>query len=317
MNLKYIYPVIFALVVLLNCFVYADESETVKPALSLETLPRMVKGFPMVLKLTATGKQTVAQMSIFNDKAQIEVVFKTKPPVKESKYVIRSSQEEEVIEASREGDRRDPSYRFRMYVDEGKEVTFLLDLSSLRPVNLNKNIIVDDVPPGKYSIVVSFPFSGMTSNSFDVELIEPSLNEKLFLDKVYKNKTKIWQKWNRILWENDDVSGLDQSLLGEVAKLQLAFHILLSKVLSYKEPLDKDLVESIERSDVPNNLQPEKTFLAWEVAKSIDISFLSPEKEKAFFDENPGLKWRADEVNSGNKSFLRYRKSKPKEDKPQ
>ena len=292
-------------VILSACSVCASEAGPKEGRLSLATMPRMVKGFPMLLKLTATGKQTIAKMSLFDEIAEVVVVLRTKPPAKETEYRIRSSRGMETILTTRAGERVDAANRHRMQLGKDQKVAMLLDISSLRP-ELGKGLTADGVPLGAYSLRVSFPFSDMTSNAVDVELVAPSTDERKYLRELAK-RNRVRRSWSRMLREAEDLSNLNEASLGGTAKLQLSFHVLLSRVLSCKGPLNEDVTRALGSRQVPQYLQPEKDFVLWEVAMSSKAVAVPREKEKAFFDANPELEWRLATVRAGSGSFLLYR----------
>lgn len=181
----------------------------------------------------------------------------------------------------------------------------LLDLASLRP-ELGKGTILDDIPPGEYKVSILFPFSKETSNTIEIELIQPTEDELKFLGKVQKLGVvtiRSFVNWNkasrdRLVIPDDYILPLSVE-----AKNQLGFHLLLSKVLR----AENSLTEKERGIQVQDYLSLEKECLLLECDDFFGNSQGVAEKKKLFLEEHPELKWRLDRRAS---DFLRFSKKK-------
>ena len=299
------------MILLTACFILMHEQIRAKNEkgsdvkIFIETSKKIVNGFPVILRITAYGKQRVPNLSIFDETALINVIFTSKK--NGFKYTISSTRGQELLMTTAKGIRNDSIARqmFETFLSQQEKRTMLLDLASLR-AEVGKSIILEDIPQGQYSVSVEFPSSRKTSNAIDIEILPPSKKELEYLQNVQKVgilKRGKGVNWSKLLRDCLPIPENNISELSIAAQDQLRFHLLLSKVLRSKVSIEK--AKSIQ---VQEYLTPEKKCLLLVLEKSSDKKQNLVVNEKVFEKKYPGLKWRLYNFKKNNSIFLRYKK---------
>jgi hypothetical protein len=285
---------------------YGQQNENDKKLL-IYSEPKVVKGFPAILKISASGPQTVSKMSLFDEFSNIEIELLS---YKERlKYTIKSTNLGiEYHMTDEEGNAIDPDKSlFYSDVPENSKRDMIIDLGTIRP-EIGIGTILDDIPPGKYAVRIRFSSLDRVSNSLDIEFIEPSKNENDFLQKAVTVGTELRRgkgiNWSMFLIERIKMPKEGFEKLSDIAKSQLQFHTLLSKILSANLLLQEDELKDIETLPVPDYLEPEKQFLILEISMKLGKPDIE-EKKKSFIEKYPNLKWRFNDIKDHGYSFLR------------
>lgn len=274
--------------------------------LVIETDRKVIKGFPLIIRVTAHGPQQVPRLSIFDEIAYVNVIFVSKEY--DVSYIISSTRSQEIIVMAPDGRRNQTASQrmFEVSLKVGERRTMLLDVSSLRP-ELGKGKIFDGIQPGQYELLVEFPSSGIKSNAIDVEVISPSNKEKEYLHKVQSSgflKRGEGVNWSKLLRDRLPMPENKIRKIGVDAQNQLRFHELLSRALRSEIRTSKDA----QLLEVQEYLRPERDLLLMELGSSGVNQVES--KNEAFDKQNAGIKWRLQNILEGRADFLRYRVKK-------
>ena len=275
------------------------------PSINVVTYDAAVKGFPVILKVTATGPQIVPRMSLFDEHAGVVVRLKlTDEDGRE--YLILSSKGEGMVYTNREGEQIDAGRLYRVPLGAGDERSMLLDLASVQP-EIGKGTTMEDVPPGRYLVTITFSGSGIESKSVPLVLKEPSRKEKALAEQMLIDKdTGIRRTWCGLLRGAWPITNIATTPVSAEAAAQLSFHQVLGHVLA-SDKLEKALVQDVQSASVPQWLVPERDALAIMVAIA-DESGASTEKAQAeLMQRHPDLKWRFDDFHGDSVGeFLRF-----------
>ena len=125
--------IVESIIITLICSLAMSEQLPTKNV-TLSVLPKVTKGFPVVIKIIAQGPLKVYNLSIFDEGIPITVYLASKSDGKE--YIIKSYQNFEAIGSIRSGGpMMDLTYLVRppINVPKGKKYTMLFDLWSLSP----------------------------------------------------------------------------------------------------------------------------------------------------------------------------------------
>jgi len=275
------------------------------PSIHVVTFDAAVKGFPLVMKVTATGRQVVPRMSLFDEHAGVVVRLKLNDE-DGREYLIQSSKGEGMVYTNREGEQIDAGRLYRVSLGAGDERSMLLDLASLRP-EIGNGITIDDVPPGKYMLSVKFGFSGLESKPVPLVLKNPTRGEKALADMMlFDEHTKIRRTWCGLLRAAWPVRSVTTSTASGEAIAQLSFHQLLGRVLS-SDTLEKVRDQDIESAAVPDWLAPEKDALVLSIAIAAEPKEQADNAAAELVRQHPDLKWRFDELQKDKAGeFLRF-----------
>jgi len=275
------------------------------PSIQVVTSDAAVKGFPIVLKVTAIGRQIAPKMSLFDEHAAVGVRLKPKDE-DGREYLIVSSKGEGMVYTNREGEQIDAGRLYRVPLGAGDKRSMLLDLASVRP-EIGKGITMEDVPPGNYLLTIKFGDSGLESNSVPLVLKEPSQKEKAIAERIALDKdTGIRRTWCRLLRTAWPITNVPATAVSTEAASQLSFHQMLGKVLS-SDKLEKVLVQDIRSASVPHWLTPERDALAIMVELATGSGASAGKAEGELLEQHPELRWRFDDFHKdGVGEFLRY-----------
>lgn len=334
--------VICLFVVLITSVVSFAQQEP-NNTITLEALPKVTKGFPLVFKITVSGPQEIPPLSIFDNEVPITVYFKSITDVNE--FTIRSFRKP--IEMALE-DGSHINVTNKIYppieIPDGEKYSFIFDIASLF-IGANQTSL-SDIPPGNYSIFVELTsadplaidiekvkeehaqefeefekFIGrsfdltrsrrkmMKSNSIDIELIEPTEKEKQFIEKVLKLSDISFKdgiNWTRILRRRIVITEKSISGLSQVSKKQISLHKLLSRVDITDDRSKAISLKNIRDATLPEFFEPERILLLLELLDNPD------EIRKQLFKEYPNYKWNIESGNGG-KELLQFRKRYPNE----
>ncbi len=288
---------------------WAKDKKENETQLLIETHKKIVKGFPVILKIKTAYLQRVPKMSLFDKLAYVSILFVSEKDG--TKYTISSPRRGyDTVFTGPDGEATGhiPHQLYEIYIKPNEKRTKLLEITSL--LSHGQGMIFDDIPPGKYIVSVKFSSTGKTSNEINVEIIEPSKAEKKYLKNILKSHIPSRKKdkviWSQLLLYHLSVPEKGLSKLSIDAQNQLRFHLLLSKVLRLEKLNSKiehvgELRESIRgiinSSKVQDFLRIEKECLKLQV-------FGSSDKKKAFTKRYPGLAWRLDKSQQEERGFF-------------
>jgi len=275
------------------------------PSIDVVMFASAVKGFPIILKVTARGPQVVPKLSLFDEHADVVVTLKLGNEGGRE-YRIESSKGEGTVLTTREGEQVDAGRLYRVALGGDEERSMLLDLASLRP-EIGKGITIEDVPPGRYMLSVKFGFSGHESRPVPLLLKEPSDEEVALADRMLSNRdTGIRRTWCGLLRAAWPVRSVTTSTASGEAIAQLSFHQLLGRVLS-SDTLEKVRDQDIESAAVPDWLAPEKDALVLSIAIAAEPKEQADNAAAELVRQHPDLKWRFDELQKDKAGeFLRF-----------
>jgi hypothetical protein len=326
--------VIFGIIVIVATACFSIAQQEPNNAVTIKAMPKAIKGFPLVIKVILKGPQKVKYLSINENGIPITVYLKSKFDGNE--YVIKSERTSSYEATYSNGTHIDVSDEMDPPVEilYGQKYTMMFDLWSLsaRP---GTETTLSDVPPGKYMVSVEietadrlslrvgklneeqkkalkekgFDVSSlmepkMKSNPIDIELIEPSDNEKQFIEIIRKfriGRVKGGVSWVEVLRSgivipNDEISNLTQT-----SKDQLSFHKLISDVNIVDEKLRKKSIEEVNSASLPEFFESERQLLLLELKGN------HAAERQNFLKNHSDLKWYVDKFDSGNAIFLGYK----------
>jgi hypothetical protein len=276
------------------------------PSIFIIAEPNVVKGFPVIVKVRARGRQLVPKLDYFGEVADINVALVS--TTTEDKYTITSYLiADDDWGLPGEGLVSDGREQYLIDLQENEERTMLFDLATLRP-GTRAGTVLYDVPPGKYDLSIEFRLSGVNSNSIPLEILGPSDDERQFLERTGKLVANDYLKngsgvsWARFLRVGLEISTDDWNKLSEVAQRQCQFHALLSKVLAPESEVKDIRIEPLRSISVPEYLEPEKEFLFLEMqmASGKDVT----EHANTLLQRNPGLRWRVEALSAYGYNLL-------------
>jgi hypothetical protein len=217
-----------------------------------------VKGFPIVVKITAVGEQTLPPLWIspFGTDIVISMVDNKDPQKKWTlKQVMAVEAEEKELALTR--------------VNAGSTLSALLDLASLSlTINSDKEITMNDMPDGSYNVTIGFSFSTVTSNTFKLELRSPSASEKEFLECPAIRKVKYDVAWGPVLSRGGSIAELPFKKLGAEATQQMALHRALLDVVSASDMKTAKVLQDFKAMTVPAYLSD------WKKLYELDLEWL-------------------------------------------
>ena len=295
---------LFCSCVLMPGKTWAENTNASAVNVLIEVGEKATKGFPVILRVTARGPQRVPKMTVFDYWGDIAVQFVSKTDGAE--YVISSSRGVDVMITSPEGVRHDEIARrmWNVSLKEDEERAMLMDVSSLRPES-GIGTILDDVPPGEYTISVQFSYSKKKSNSVDIALLEPSETERDLVHEILKKgvlKRRQGVNWSKFLRANIALPPNSLQKIRAHTRSQMQFHDLLSRVLSREMYLRTEL----EVLPVPEYLNVEKACLLLELDTTTEDKDVGKRRE-ALLIRHPDVRWRFENVESGTTQFLKWR----------
>jgi hypothetical protein len=306
-------------------------------AITLEALPKVVKGFPFIFKITVQGPAKVPLIDLKYDRNPVTIYFKSKSDGKE--YIIRSLRpisEVDVIGISPE------QMMNRMYppidIPKRQKCTEIFDAWSLFAASVRNNIdtCLSDIPPGKYIISVGLEsadplainpeqvteeqkinfekFTGSTldlssyirktlkSNNIDLEILEPTEKEKQFTEEIRKTGGR-FSIPSRIgvNWTTILTRNIkilkDLSSLTRISREQISFHKLISDVNIADEKSIAKSIDEVQKVSLPDFFEPERQLLLLELKGN------SAKERDNFLKKYPELKWRVEQLDSGKSTF--------------
>jgi hypothetical protein len=291
----------FMAVFILQLGIFCNENSII----TINTHKILIKGFPAIVRVTATGPQKVPVMSLFDERGEISFTLKSKNHNKT--YILSSSEGMDVTRMTTDGEMIDDfsKERFHSNLPKNEVRSFLVDLYSLSP-RIKRGLTLSRIPPGSYLLKVSFPISGLMSEFIEIEILNPTKPERSFFEKTLKRGVCIRRgdgvNWSRALKDKVELKPEDIADLRNEVKPLIQFHLLAYNVLSRKITSSKEADKFI----VPDHLKGEKESLLLE----LDLKNNPKDADKfkaAFAKKYPDIKWRhSGESNQG--LFLRYLK---------
>jgi hypothetical protein len=295
--------VIFVIVVTaINCNLLMSRQRQLTGVITLDVQPKVTKGFPVVVKVNIEGPQKVFHTSIFYGDLNIEVHITSKSNGKE--FIITSSLSRTGVGMSPGGGLMDITNQAfpPLTVPKGQKYTMLFDLWSLSPGSTSKTAL-SDVPAGKYSMFVKFYRENVQSTPIDIELIEPTEQEKQFIQKIRefgegRLKYRGSVSWSASLDYSNVIPGDVIDSLTQVAKDQISFHKLLSDVDITGEKTKNKSIKDVNDAKLPKFFEPEKQLLLLELKGN-------PTKEREnLLKKYPQMQEMVNELDAGGNPFL-------------
>jgi hypothetical protein len=281
-------------------------------SLTIEAQPKITKGFPFVIKATVEGNLNFSYLSIFEEFLPIRAHLISKSNGKE--FVVASYR----LPLDAYGD---PTPRINPYptltVPTGKKYTMLFDLWSLSP-HLTTMTALADVPAGKYSIYIELASEEQPeewwavgymvkqkSNTIDIELVEPTEQEKQYIKKVRDSvdlgNFKDGVSWSRILQFRKKIPTEGLASLSDISKEQISFHKLLADVNISDEKTHNKSIKDVNDAKLPKFFEPERQLLLLELKDN-------PAKEQAnLIQKYPQMEGMVNRIDSEKKPFLYYK----------
>jgi hypothetical protein len=292
----------------------------------IEALPKVVKGFPVIIKVIIKGPQIIHGFSIYDNDIPIKVYLISKSDGRE--YVIKSQRSNHGF--------------FENYIlppleiPDGKQYTMMFDLWSLSPY-LWTDTSLYDIPPAKYKLFLELQLPGsfaanhdnvtkedllkingisniietllhpsktLKSNIIDIELIEPTKKENDFLRKVIKSCSKYYLSskektdWSEFLQKNINITDEDMQTLSKVSEDQISLHKLISDVNIADEKSRSKSIIDVNNAKLPRFFEPERQLLL------LALKGESPEERKYFLIKYPELLLHIDRFDSNEIHFL-------------
>ena len=326
-NIKYF--TIFLLIIPITTGLSTAQQEP-NNLIIIEALPKATKGFPVVMKVTIKGPQTTPFLSIFYDDLPVTVYLISQSDGKE--YVIQSHRRREAVGGYPGGglmdltDKIDPPFK----VPEKQKYTMMFDLWSVSP-GLTTETFLSDVPPGKYNVFMEFNFSSrysprytpdnidisqdylsnmiavqkpVKSNTIELELIEPTEQEKKFIQKIRENRmvgSKAGVNWTQIFLRRIVISDVEMLTLTQISKEQISFHQLLSKVDITEEQSRSRSIKDVNNASLPKFFEPEQKLLL------VELKGNKAEDRELLFQEFPQLRGMTERYGYVTDSLLKFR----------
>ena len=280
--------------------------DTPDPNIIIEGPARVVKGFPVVLKVKAKGPMPVPRLSLFNIGPQIMFVFTCKATSHAYWFDIEGLGHKDYTRA--DGSHVSASQVLSDSVKAGEKRTMLMELNSLySPFGSDPSF--SDVPPGRYSVYVIFKGLWKGSNRIPMEIVAPTRIEQRFLDDVFSYHRKdVIVNWTRFVRKGERIPKTYLKGIGKGAKSQMGFHLLLSEVLSSESPLKDISLEPLRRINVPEYLKPERECLFLEIDAAAGRNVAA--KAKSLERRHRGLEWRLKAVKKNKPEKLTFLKRK-------
>lgn len=296
-------------------------------AITIKAMPKATKGFPVVIKVTIQGPLNAPYISIVDHSIGqcIPVVVYLTSESDGKEYVIESNITIQELDMSTSDGLmfgriiKPPT----ISIPNGQKYTMLFDLWSMLP-EFWPDTCLSDVPAGKYRIYMTFNpknlklysayrifdpesqqiLENLKSNSVDIELSEPTPQEKQFFQKVQEMgriNHKNGVDWFKVLSNMINIPSNDISLLEKVSRDQLSFHKLISDVNIADEKLRNKSIADVNNAILPEYFEPERQLLLLELKGN-------PEKDRLeLLKKYPQLRGMAEKLNSGNAIFLGFK----------
>ncbi len=279
--------------------------------ITLEALPKVTKGFPVVIKVTVQGPQKVDYLPIDKSDIPITVYLTAKSDGKE--YIIKSRRTSTGIGGYQDGrggvmiDMTDLVFP-PVEVPEGQKYTMLFDLWSLFRAS-GTTTSLTDLPGGQYSLSVGLDLreqqisirGGLKSNLINIELIEPTEQEKQFIQKIRESgnvRLREGVNWVQVIERRIDIPGDGISSLTQVSKDQISFHKLLSEVNIADEQARSKSIKDVNDATLPKFFEPERQLLLLELKGNP-----ATEREK-LLQKYPQMQGMVEKLDAGGNPFL-------------
>lgn len=297
--LRFTSPLIVSSLFLVSLGGCVGATEADQRKIRIEGPSRAVHGFPIVLRIVASGPLEVPRASVYRDLADIHVnVSQTRG---EKTYRFASNASMTMDRADMKGhlvtDGRD-FFNERLRKDE--EMAILVDVFSLRYAEGHFR----DLPPGQYTISVTFPHAKETSEAKALELVAPGPADRAFLDEVVEPEILPRRReivsWSRVLGESKTWRvPIDKGQqLPQPAKGQMQLHLLLYQI-------QKGEVRSRRQAEpyqVPKYLELEKQWVLLKLDRANKVAG-AEEALQAFVETHPEFRWRLQPAYPGSNLF--------------
>jgi hypothetical protein len=298
--------VIFVIVIMaINCNLVMSRQRQLRQLtgeITLDVLPKVTKGFPVVVKVNVEGPQEVFYTSIFYGDLNIKVHLTSRSNGKE--YIITSRIMRTGVGRSPSGgliDITDQAFP-PLTVPKGQKYTMLFDLCSLAPRLLTETFL-EDIPSGQYSMFVEFYRENIKSTPIDIELIEPTEQERHFIQKtreLEKGQVKLkgGVSWSKVLSYRTMIPNDGFSSLTKVSKDQISFHKLLADVEISDEKAKIKAITDVNDAKLPKFFEPERQLLLFELKGN------PAEERDNLIKKYPQLQLMVEKLKPGDKVLL-------------
>lgn len=294
----------------------AADSTPESTSVTIQSIATATRGFPCVLKVTVRGPAYVPNACLGDELASIRLRFTS--VASGEIYRVASSRGMDTTITTPEGVRRDDlaERMWQVAVKEGEQRSILLDVASLRP-ELGRGYLFHDVPPGEYEVTAEFALSGNPSNTIRMRIVPPTAEEEAFLTDLRSRGAFVRGQailWSRVLGSGVRLPSDKWDRLSPTTKEQTAFHRLLADLNALDKKLGPDDENTIKTTPLPKFLEPERECLLHEATIATGKS--DEAEASRLVKQYPDLEWRLQEIKTGKKDFLRYKKATADKGKP-
>lgn len=288
---------------------------------TLESFPKATIGFPVVVKMNVEGAHTVSYTTIFDKDFCITVHFISKSDgkifsINSYRSIARLYFSTRGGGISREEIRGVPA----LVVPKEQKYTMMLDIWSLSPRDTNGTCLAD-IPAGKYSMFIEFlgvpagernidnaPYTDkLNTNSIDIEIIEPTEQEKQFIKNIHDSNAHVSLRdgvsWVEVLRQEAIIPNEGMTSLTQVSKDQISFHKLISDVNLSDENSRNKSIKDVNDAILPNIFEPERQLLLLELKEN------PLEEHKRLLQKYPQMTGLIERLDLGE-GFLRYKSKK-------
>ena len=296
---RFICPLIVSSLLLVGLGASVRASEATQRKIRMEGPARAVHGFPIVLRIVASGPLEVPRASVYHHLADIHVNVSHIDGG--TTYRFASSASMSMDMADKEGHIVADGRRFfNQRLDKNEEMAILVDVFSL---DYGRGRF-RDVPPGQYTISVTFPHAKRTSEAKALELVAPAPVDRAFLDEVVDSKILPRRReivsWSQVLGESKTWRvPIDKGQqLPQPAKGQMQLHLLLYQIQK-GEVRSRRLAEAYQ---VPKYLELEKQWVLLKLDRANKVAG-AEQALQAFVKTHPEFRWRLRPVYPGSNLF--------------
>lgn len=318
-NIKYF--LLYILILTITGGVSTARQEPNSP-ITLEAMPKITKGFPVIVKVNVEGPHTVSYTSIFDNKFCITVHLTSISDGKEYKINSYRSIGRGYLGGPRGGISREIIIGVpAIQIPKGQKYSMIFDVWSLSPRS-SRDSLLDDIPAGKYRMFIEFlnvpagernfdnaPYTDkVNSNSIEIEFVEPNEQEKQFIQKIQDSASDLWIakdkaaiSWVKFLQDDMKIPNGEMSKLTQVVKDQLSLHKMILDVNLADEESIKKSIQDVNEASIPTFLEPEKQLLLLELKGN------QAQDRERLLEKYPELRGMLEKFGSNYKPFTGYK----------
>jgi hypothetical protein len=284
-----------------------------KSSLALVSEGVLVKGFPALLQLQASGRQRFPKLFLTSLVGSLKATFIEKKTGKSWEIFAQDNRGMNMTMGGPFGTMDGTAYMARrnsLDLDAGNSAQATFDFSSLS--FSDRLLTLSDLPAGNYQLQITT--NQISSPPVDIEIREPTPDESKFLQELELRWSEHLQelrnrkmavyisRGKRLRWPEFvryPVDTGDRSALSAAASRQLAPYVLLTEILRETEPLTQYPLAKLEAFQVAPYLEGEKLILKYELLHEREDQKQAEQVKQKVAQDFPGLLWRVDAVNQG------------------